>query len=69
MKGVDLRTVQEILGHKDFRMTLRYSHLSPLHRSKAVQVMDTIGHPLDTRPFEAKVLELKNANNINYLGQ
>jgi integrase len=27
MRGVDLRTVQDILGHKDLRMTMRYSHL------------------------------------------
>ena len=29
MGGVDIRTVQELLGHKDIRMTMRYSHLAP----------------------------------------
>jgi site-specific recombinase XerD len=29
MQGVDLRTVQEFLGHKTLRMTMRYSHLAP----------------------------------------
>jgi integrase len=42
MNGVDLRTVQELLGHKDFSMTLRYSHLSPAHKKDAVKVMDRI---------------------------
>ena len=32
MKGVDLRTVQELMGHKTITMTLRYSHLSPAHQ-------------------------------------
>ncbi len=31
MAGVDLRTVQVLMGHKDISMTLRYSHLSPQH--------------------------------------
>jgi integrase len=37
MAGVDLRTVQELMGHKTMLMTLRYSHLSPEHQLDAVQ--------------------------------
>jgi integrase len=36
MAGVDLRTVQELLGHKTLEMTLRYSHLAPAHKATAV---------------------------------
>jgi integrase len=39
MAGVDLKTVQELLGHKSFEMTLRYAHLSPDHKKTALDVL------------------------------
>jgi len=37
MAGVDIRTVQELMGHKGITMTVRYSHLAPKHTLAAVQ--------------------------------
>jgi hypothetical protein len=37
MAGVDLRTVQQLMGHKTITMTLRYTHLAPEHQLGAVQ--------------------------------
>jgi len=37
MAGVDLNTVRELLGHADIKMTLRYAHLGPEHKAKAVE--------------------------------
>jgi len=42
MAGCDLRTVQELLGHKTLTMTLRYSHLAPGHKVKAVGLLDEV---------------------------
>lgn len=39
MAGVDLNTTRELLGHGSLDMTLRYSHLAPEHKSKAVSLI------------------------------
>ena len=49
MAGVDIRTVQELLGHKTISMTVRYSHLAPKHTLAAVERLDSpTVEPTDT---------------------
>ena len=40
MAGVDITTVKELLGHKTLTMSLRYAHLAPSHKVKAVDILD-----------------------------
>ncbi len=40
MAGVDLNTVRELLSHADLKMTLRYAHLAPAAKMKAVEMLD-----------------------------
>ena len=43
MSGVDIRTVQVLMGHKTIQVTLRYAHLAPEHQLEAVQrLCDTV---------------------------
>ncbi|NLI99416.1 site-specific integrase [bacterium] len=57
MAGVDIRTVQELLGHKDIKMTLRYSHLSRPHLLDAVNKGGTnLAHKGNTAVFESNKL-------------
>ena len=56
MAGVDLRTVQQLMGHKTIQMTCRYAHLAPEHQLAAVERLATkpttetaINVPTDTR--------------------
>jgi integrase len=37
MAGVDLRTVQQLMGHKTIAMTVRYAHLAPSHEQEAIE--------------------------------
>lgn len=39
MAGVDLKTVQELMGHKTIAMTARYAHLAPTHKQQALETL------------------------------
>jgi len=45
MRGGSLKELQEILGHKTMTMTLRYAHLSPEHKKKAVNLLNGLTAP------------------------
>ena len=50
MQGIDVRSVQRWMGHKDLRTTLRYAHISPDHERAAIQRLRyDHGHQVDTR--------------------
>ena len=42
MAGTDITAIRELLGHKTLTMTLRYAHLAPSHKVKAVYMLDQI---------------------------
>jgi site-specific recombinase XerD len=54
MAGLDLRTVQELMGHKTISMTVRYSHPAPTHLQKAVERLTAkpTDTTTDTRRFD-----------------
>jgi len=39
MRGVDLPTVKELLGHASITTTMRYAHPTPSHRRAAVDLL------------------------------
>src|ERR1019366_2905067 len=39
MAKVDLKTVQELMGHKTIAMTARYAHLASTHKLQALETL------------------------------
>ena len=63
MKGADIRTIQELMGHKDIKMTMRYSHPTPEYKKNAVKVPDgvtTFFTTVDRKPDSHKVVNIGN---------
>jgi integrase len=64
MANINLRTVQELLGHKTIQMTMRYSHLSGEYKQQAVNILHRRigifdGHNIVTNSEKAEEQELE----------
>ena len=63
MAGVDIRTIQELMGHKDIKMTMRYSHPTPEHKKRAVKMLDEVTSIFTTQAnpdVDKKVVSIGN---------
>ena len=40
IRGVDIYTIKELMGHWSISQTMRYAHLSPDHKARQVAVLD-----------------------------
>lgn len=61
MRGAPIKAVQELLGHADIQMTMRYAHLSPAARESAIRLLDQpskFGHYLVTSESDEKRVSL-----------
>ncbi len=46
--GVDIDTLADLMGHKDTRMTRRYAHITPVHLTSAVGLLEESYHDFIT---------------------
>ncbi|MFW6160744.1 MAG: tyrosine-type recombinase/integrase [Acidobacteriota bacterium] len=68
MNGCNIRTVQQLMGHKDIKMTMRYSHLSRAHLQEAVESLDMswtpYGHQKGFRGSSQKDKDVEKLSKI-----
>ena len=55
--------VQELLGHKDIRMTMRYAHLAPDHMRRAVAILEC-----ETEQFTASAEDILDSHYLDTEG-
>lgn len=67
MAGVDITSIQALMGHKTLKMTLRYSHLSPGHKTKAVMKLDQILMKTKNANFSSQFSSQFEVETTNYL--
>jgi len=60
MQGIDIVTVQQLLGHKSIQMTMRYSHPTPEHKIKAVLGLNI--STIENSREEVKSIVVSNIN-------
>ena len=65
LKGGSLKDVQELLGHKDIKMTMRYAHLTQEHKRKAVNPLNKFPAPVTENATCHKTVTNPNQLNIN----
>lgn len=54
MKGIDIYTISQLLGHSDIKMTQRYAHLAPNHKKIAVNMINFTPIPKQNPKEEVK---------------
>lgn len=63
MRGASIKEVQEILGHKNISMTMRYAHLSQEHKEKAVNLLKGLTASQKPADGHEMVTNLKSAKS------
>jgi integrase len=65
MRGASLKAVQELLGHSDFKMTMRYAHLSHEHLRDSVNLLNglTGKQMVNISPEAQKASNLSSPNS------
>lgn len=54
LKGIDIYTISQLMGHSDIKMTQRYAHLAPNHKKIAVNMISFADNVIDQGKTEVQ---------------
>ncbi len=60
-EGIDLYTIQKLLGHKSFKMTMRYAHHSTESLRHGVDVLERFGNEKEHKCYDFATVAQKRA--------
>ena len=63
MRGATMKELQELMGHRDMKMTMRYAHLSPEHKKKAVNLLNGLTAPTKKAGSHEMVTNSKSSSD------
>ena len=63
MRGSSLKDVQELLGHKDIKMTMRYAHLTQEHKRNAVNLLNGLTESCSNTPTINPIRQIPQSSN------
>ena len=64
MRGCSMKDVQELLGHKDIKMTMRYAHLTQEHKRNAVNLLNGLTEPNTATSTSSPVSQIPQSSNV-----
>ena len=67
MRGATMKELQELMGHRDMKMTNRYAHLSPEHKKKAVNLLNGLTAPAKKADSHELVTNSKSSSEATDL--
>ena len=67
MRGATMKELQELMGHRDMKMTNRYAHLSPEHKKKAVNLLNGLTAPAKKTDSHEMVTNSKSSSDATDL--
>lgn len=63
MAAIDVRTIQELMGHRSLAMVMKYSHPTPEHKRRAIETLERVTTFFTTQGVDEACKKVVNIGN------